>query len=151
SSAGALPPSEGLAARLSKPVKRRSLHDCLSRLLHGKSSESIASTANGTVAAAQTRGRILIAEDNLVNQRVAGLQVKRLGFEADIVGSGEEALAALERATYSLVLMDCHMPGMDGYAATRELRQRENGGPRTPVVAMTADAYAADRQACLDA
>jgi CheY-like chemotaxis protein len=67
------------------------------------------------------------------------------------VASGEEALAALEGFTYSLVLMDCHMPGMDGYAATRELRRRENGARRIPVIAMTADAYDADRQACFDA
>jgi CheY-like chemotaxis protein len=97
------------------------------------------------------RGRILIAEDNPVNQRVARLQVQRCGFDADVVANGEEALAALERLPYVLVLMDCQMPRMDGYAATRELRRRENGSRHTPVVALTAHAFAADREACLEA
>ncbi len=95
--------------------------------------------------------RVLIAEDNLVNQRVAKLQVERLGFATDVVANGEEALAALTRLNYALVLMDCQMPGIDGYQATRELRRREDGVRRTPVVAMTANAFAADHDAYLSA
>jgi len=95
--------------------------------------------------------RVLVAEDNPVNQRVARLQVERLGFAVDVVSNGEEALAALERLNYALVLMDCQMPGMDGYEATRALRLRESGRRRTPVIAMTANAFTSDRQACLDA
>jgi CheY-like chemotaxis protein len=79
------------------------------------------------------------------------MQVKQFGFEADIVENGEEALAALDRAEYMLILMDCHMPRMDGYAATRELRRREAGARRIPVIALTANAYASDREACLEA
>ena len=97
------------------------------------------------------RGRILIAEDNPVNQRVASLQVRRCGFDTDVVADGEEALAALESLSYALVLMDCQMPRMDGYAATRELRRREKGSRHTPVIALTANAYATDREACLQA
>ncbi|HTS26477.1 MAG TPA: response regulator [Bryobacteraceae bacterium] len=150
SSARALP-IEGLAARLTKPIKRRALFDCLSGLTPGPSNRQEAGAEpTGATPASKPRGRILIAEDNVVNQRVAGMQVRHFGFEADVVANGEEALTALERHHYCLVLMDCHMPVMDGYAATREIRRRENGR-RTPVIAMTADAYASDRQACLDA
>jgi CheY-like chemotaxis protein len=101
--------------------------------------------------AAAARGRILVAEDNPVNQRVAKLQVERLGFDVDVVENGEAALMALERQEYNMVLMDCQMPRMDGYEATRELRRRQNGGKHVPVVAMTANAFAADREACLQA
>jgi len=96
------------------------------------------------------KGRILIVEDNPVNQRVARLQVERLGYAAEVVSNGEEALNALNQPRYTMVLMDCQMPGMDGYAATRELRRRENGRRHTPVIAMTANAFPADRELCLD-
>jgi CheY-like chemotaxis protein len=98
-----------------------------------------------------SRGRILIAEDNPVNQRVARLQVERLGFEADVVVNGQEALEALANLAYALVLMDCQMPGMNGYAATRELRRREAGERHLPVIAMTANAFSTDRDGCLAA
>jgi len=153
SPAGIRPPCEGLSARVPKPAKRQALFECLSRLAEKPSKDvgSAAAVKDATQGAEGKRGRVLIAEDNVVNQRVATLQVRRLGFEADLVASGHEALEALSRLAYNVVLMDCHMPGMDGYAATRELRRRENGTRHTPVIAMTADAYAADRQACLDA
>jgi len=96
------------------------------------------------------KGRILIVEDNPVNQRVARLQVERLGYAAEVVSNGEEALNALNQPRYTMVLMDCQMPGMDGYAATRELRRRESGRRHTPVIAMTANAFPADRELCLD-
>ncbi len=154
SSAGVLPHCDRLAARLSKPIKRRVLFDCLSRLLRGSAVRRDAAPGpNGPTDPADSanlRGRILIAEDNPVNQRVTRLQVKQFGFAADIVDNGEEALAALEQSEYALVLMDCHMPGMDGYAATRELRRREGGARRIPVIALTANAYASDREACLE-
>jgi CheY-like chemotaxis protein len=151
SSAGILPACDRLAARLSKPIKRRALFDCLSRLLQANAARAVPPPKRPCIPAGGFRGRILIAEDNPVNQRVARLQVKQFGFEADIVDNGEEALAALERSEYTLILMDCHMPGMDGYAATRELRRREAGVRRIPVIALTANAYASDREACLEA
>jgi two-component system sensor histidine kinase/response regulator len=155
SSTGNLSVCDRLAARLSKPVKRRALFDCLSRLLHGTAGRPASASGPNRPSApaggANLRGRILIVEDNPINQRVARLQVKQFGFESDIVEDGEEALAALERSEYTLVLMDCQMPVMDGYAATRELRRREAGTRRIPVIALTANAYAADREACLAA
>ncbi|MEO8368113.1 MAG: response regulator [Candidatus Solibacter sp.] len=150
---GTLPQSASIAARLSKPVKRRALQECLVRLIEGDAAGTVPAPTAAAVSrpAAGPRGRVLIAEDNPVNQRVTRLQVKQFGFESDVVNNGESALAALEQTEYAVVLMDCHMPGMDGYEATRELRRRETGMRRTPVVALTANAYASDREACLAA
>ena len=145
-------PGPACAASISKPIKPQLLYECLKRLT--QQSSTPAQTAIEGLAVSRpgaARGRILIAEDNPVNQRVASLQVQRCGFDTDVVANGEEALAALERLEYALVLMDCQMPRMDGYAATRELRRRENGSRHTPVIALTAHAFAADREACLQA
>jgi two-component system sensor kinase len=97
-------------------------------------------------------GRVLVAEDNAINQLVAKEMIRRLGYECDVVGNGAEALEALRLRRYAAVLMDCYMPEMDGFAATRELRERErhaNAG-RTPVIAMTALAMAEDRERCTE-
>jgi CheY-like chemotaxis protein/HPt (histidine-containing phosphotransfer) domain-containing protein len=88
-------------------------------------------------------------EDNLVNQRVASAQLGRLGYEVDVAGNGIEALAAVGRQEYDLVFMDCRMPEMDGFEATRAIRAREGEGRRLPIVAMTANALESDREACL--
>ncbi len=93
------------------------------------------------------RGRILVAEDNAVNQKVALRQLEKLGHRADVVVNGLEALEALQRVPYDLVLMDCHMPEMDGYAATRVIRARETR--RMPILALTASAMAEDRDRCI--
>ena len=94
---------------------------------------------------------ILVAEDNPVNSEIAIRVLARCGYRADAVSDGREALDALATRHYAAVLMDCQMPGMDGYQATRELRQRENGSEHTPVIAMTAHAMAGDRERCLRA
>jgi PAS domain S-box-containing protein len=149
---GCLSDSAGAAARVAKPVKPQTLYECLKGVMeHSPSAAPAASEILPERQPRTCRGRVLIAEDNPVNQRVASLQVRRCGFDTDVVGDGEEALAALENLHYALVLMDCQMPRMDGYAATRELRRRENGSRHTPVIALTANAYATDREACLQA
>ncbi len=102
----------------------------------------------GAGAAPGTRGRVLIAEDNIVNQMVAVKMVENAGLRADVVANGLEALEALDRIPYDLVLMDCQMPEMDGYDATRAIRARETTR-HTPIVAMTANAMPRDRERCL--
>jgi signal transduction histidine kinase/CheY-like chemotaxis protein len=110
-----------------------------------------ASDIKKTRDAVHPRCRILIVEDNPVNQMVASRALSMLGYEAEAVAGGEAALDALERSQFDLVLMDCQMPGMDGYAATAEIRRREGGRSRIPIMAMTANAIDGDRERCMAA
>jgi CheY-like chemotaxis protein len=109
-----------------------------------------APTAVARVVAASVKARVLLAEDNLVNQKVALIMLKKWGIEADVAANGAEALDALLGVAYDLVLMDCQMPEMDGFEATRRIRERERGSRRLPIVAMTADAMVGDRERCLE-
>jgi signal transduction histidine kinase/ActR/RegA family two-component response regulator len=100
---------------------------------------------------ASTGGLVLVVEDSPVNRVVAGRVLERCGFTAHVVNDGREALQALAARHYDAVLMDCQMPEMDGYEATKELRRRESGSRHTPVIAMTAHAMTGDRERCLAA
>ena len=95
--------------------------------------------------------RILLVEDNTINQKVAQLMIKDLGFTVDVANNGLEALTAFGATHYDLVLMDCLMPEMDGFEATRRIRSNGAGGLLTPIIAMTANAFAQDREECLAA
>ena len=143
----------GISAFLTKPVKQSVLGHALSGVL---ASEAGALLQGAPIEERRQRARrpffrILVVEDNTVNQRVARMQLESLGYEPDIVGNGQEALDALGRIPYDLVLMDCQMPEMDGFTATRELRRREADRRHTPVIAMTANALEGDRERCLAA
>jgi two-component system, sensor histidine kinase and response regulator len=150
----------GIAAYLTKPIRQSQLYDCLS-LVIAHSSRAAAGTAQSPAplitrhslseVQAQSRRRILIAEDNPINQKVAVKMIEKLGYRVDVAGNGREAIEALERIPYAIVFMDCHMPEMDGFEATRAVRCREAGGRRTPIIAMTANAMQEDRQQCLAA
>ncbi|MGH7709534.1 MAG: ATP-binding protein [Vulcanimicrobiaceae bacterium] len=96
------------------------------------------------------RPRILVVEDNPVNRRLVARQLDKLGYAADAVPGGREALAALETTTYTMIFMDCQMPEMDGFETTRAIRGGEHGS-RIPIVALTANAREEDRRACIEA
>ncbi len=140
--------SEALGLRhLTKPVKAGALRTAVATAL------GAAQEAGGTAPAPEPsrRLRVLLAEDNVVNQRVAGLLLERLGYRYDVVGNGQEALDALHDRPYDVVLMDMQMPVMDGLEATRRLRADLPADRQPRVVAMTANALAEDREACLTA
>ena len=95
--------------------------------------------------------RILVAEDVLVNQRVVSRALERLGYEATVVNNGREAVNAWERGQFDLILMDCQMPELDGYAATQEIRSREAADAHIPIVALTAHAIKGADEECFAA
>jgi PAS domain S-box-containing protein len=150
----------GFAAYLVKPVKQSRLQEALVMAL-GKSSGLSTSLLGIGPPLSQTTPmadrpqqslRILLAEDNPVNQKVALRQLESLGYKADVVANGQEVLDLLQQVRYDLILMDCQMPVMDGYEATRRLRQQERrSGHRTVVIAITANAMQEDRERCLQA
>jgi CheY-like chemotaxis protein len=95
--------------------------------------------------------RVLLAEDNATNQKVATLMLSALGCQVELAPSGRHAVEAWRASAFDLILMDCQMPDMDGFEATRTIRSGERAGARTPIVAVTANAMAGDRERCLAA
>jgi signal transduction histidine kinase/DNA-binding response OmpR family regulator/streptogramin lyase len=144
----------GFSAYLLKPVSNRELRECLIRVLSAElprwhvSTQPVATTAQ--VAEMASR-RVLLAEDNPVNQKVACGALQKIGLKADVAANGVEAVAAWEKGAYDLILMDCQMPVMDGYQAAREIRTREAGARRIPIIALTADAMKGTEQLCREA
>ena len=147
----------GFAGYLMKPAKRKELWACLALALGRKSSVSSPATRpiltrNSVLEIQKQKMRILIAEDNLTNQKVLLRILERLGYRADIVANGKEAVEVWEKVPYELIFMDVQMPEMDGLEATRVIRSREREvGRRVCIIAMTAHAMREDRERCLGA
>jgi two-component system, sensor histidine kinase and response regulator len=148
----------GVLLFLTKPVKQTKLYDAIVAAMSlgagetpAASQRSLSPGVSVSTSEAHHRANILVAEDNRVNQKVILRQLAKLGYNADAVRNGVEALQSLARSPYDLVLMDCQMPEMDGYEACSELRRRESGLARVPVIALTAHAMGGDREKCLAA
>ncbi len=139
----------GVQASLVKPVKQSRLFDCIASIMATEPEETeIAAPPVSSPSVAQTRARILLAEDNKVNQMVALGQLKKLGFTADIARSGHDVLAALAKMPYDIILMDCQMPELDGYETTRRIRSRPEVFAQPYIIALTAHATQDAEERC---
>ena len=144
-------PVPGADAEMVKPVRPSQLFDVLQTVLAERSGHGRGRLDTIGPASMVPRARVLIVEDNAANQKVAVRMIQRLGFRADVAGTGGEAVTMIGRGHYDAVLMDCQMPEMDGYEASRQIRHNERGGRRVPIIAMTADAIEGERDRCLEA
>ena len=149
--------NEGVfSAYLAKPLRQSQLFDTLVSLL---TREVVSKTAAPATVKPQMDPdmarrhplRILLAEDNVVNQKLALRQLQQLGYRADLASNGVEAIESVERQTYDVVLMDVQMPEMDGLEASRRITGKLPSGRRPRIVAMTANAMQGDREMCLAA
>jgi two-component system, sensor histidine kinase and response regulator len=143
----------GISAYAMKPLRQSELQDVICRLLEEEGAAplitrySIANARNAAVSL-----RVLVAEDNAVNQKLMARLLEKRGHHVKVVANGLEALESLEQGSYDLVLMDVQMPELDGFEATGELRKREKQtGLHTPIIALTAHAMKGDRERCLEA
>ena len=139
----------GIVRCVAKPLKLAQVRECLLLGLAGVAPKR--AERPDKPQARTGLGRILVAEDNAINQKVVPSILRSLGFSADAVGNGVEAVEALRTVPYDLVLMDCQMPEMDGYDATQAIRRLGGRFAALPIIAMTAHAMTGDRLKCLDA
>lgn len=143
----------GIEAYLTKPARLKQLHDKLTQLLDhpppGNPPDVLPMAESPTPAnQSQIGGHILVVEDNPVNQAVALGMLEQLGCRVDILEDGKDALQAVSRQAYDLLFMDCYMPEMDGFEATRKIREREPDNRRLPIIALTADVQKGVREQC---
>jgi two-component system, sensor histidine kinase and response regulator len=143
----------GINEVLIKPVRESQLIRALDRVFRGQPAPDAREHRQpARDAAGQTgSGNILVVEDNVVNQRVVSLMLDKLGYSPEVVPSGAQALRALESRVYRVILMDCQMPEMDGFEATRAIRTRPWDARHTPIIALTANAMPGEREKCLAA
>ena len=146
----------GFTGFLTKPIRQAQLFDCLQLVFEQscratEQKESIQTTliTRHTLAEDISLRRVLVVEDNAVNRQVAVMMLGKLGCHCDIATNGKEAVEALTKQSYQIVFMDCQMPIMDGFEATKMIRQAEMGQRQTRIVALTANAMASDREKCL--
>jgi signal transduction histidine kinase/CheY-like chemotaxis protein len=147
--------SSAVHACLPKPVRPSQLLNALATAWSRKKAAPLGNSNGSDMSSVAGRFagsaiRVLVVEDNVVNQRVAFRMLERLGLHADLAGNGLEALEKLSTLAYDLVFMDCQMPEMDGYEATAEIRRREGPNRRVTIIAMTADVLMGSRERCLD-
>ncbi|MBI5558375.1 MAG: response regulator [Deltaproteobacteria bacterium] len=149
----------GFAAYMLKPVRQALLHDCLTRIC-GKSAEKLAGPKRESIVtrhsiAEEGKGHlaVLLAEDNMVNQKVVLSMLAKLGYSADLAVNGLEAVVAMGKRSYDIVLMDCQMPQMGGFEATAKIRDPGSGvlNHQARIIALTANAMKGDREKCLEA
>ncbi len=151
----------GISGYLIKPVRQAQLYACI-KLVLGQATTLPSSMVSAPLvtkhqlieAEACSRGRMLVVEDNVVNQKVAVRLLENLGYKADVAANGLEAIDAIRRLPYDVVLMDCQMPELDGFEATRRIRELEMRGElnrHIPIIALTANAMQEDRERCLSA
>jgi len=145
----------GFSAFLVKPIRQSQLYDCIATVIGTASQPSSSRLITRHAlreAQLQVRARVLVAEDNLVNQRVAARMLEKFGCRVDVVTNGLEAVEAAGCIAYHCIFMDCQMPEMDGYEAVTEIRRHEaQTGAHVPIIAMTANAMEGDRDRCLAA
>ena len=139
----------GVDVEIVKPVRPSHLYDMLQTVLASRGPEVLGEPH--TFAPPGRGARILVVDDNAANQKVALRMIERLGYRGDVAATGADAVSLLGRGHYDAVLMDCQMPEMDGYEASRQIRHNERGGRRVPIIAMTADIVAGERDRCLAA
>jgi CheY-like chemotaxis protein len=147
-------PVPGIDVELVKPVRPSLLFDVIHSLLAAKPEHANRHLMDEGTPASQAShrwARLLVVEDNVANLKVAVRMVEKLGYRADVAANGTEAIRAVSEMHYDAVLMDCHMPELDGFEATRQIRRDEPDGKHTPVIAMTASALSGDRERCLAA
>ena len=150
---GELAQHTNIAVYLTKPVRQAQLYDCLTTVLGTSAARPpVPLTPAPWPTKPQLQARVLVAEDNVVNQKVAVRMLEKLGCRVDVVANGLEAIVAVASVAYDCLCMDCQMPEMDGYEATTIIRQRAaHGAPHLPIIAMTANAMQSDRERCLAA
>ncbi len=145
----------GFAGYLSKPINQSELYNILLQMagITGADTVQQLTTQYAAHELPQYKARVLVVEDNAVNQMVARGMLNKFGIQIDVAGNGEEAITALTRLPYDLVFMDCQMPVMDGFTATLQIRDPQSGvrDCTIPVIAMTANAMQGDRERCLEA
>jgi two-component system sensor histidine kinase/response regulator len=148
----------GVSAYLTKPIMPSDLFDCVATVLRPPSGPNRTIGPEGLVTRytldarrERSKGPLLVVEDNIVNQKVMVGLLTKLGYKAQVAGNGVEALSALERGSYPLILMDSQMPEMDGFATTAEIRRREGANRKAVIVAVTAHAMKGERERCLAA